>query len=65
MNNNQMIEICYKEYDAQEGVIIAIEPYCLKTYHHRWYVLGRLTDGTLRTRWTGTAMTIWNIMTTY
>lgn len=48
MNNNKMIEICYQEYDATESVSITIEPYCLKTYHHRWYVLGKLLDGTMR-----------------
>lgn len=48
MNNSQMIEICYQEYDATEDVSITIEPYCLKTYHHRWYVLGRLADGTMK-----------------
>lgn len=42
-----MIEIVYQEYDAAEGKSITIKPYCLKTYHQRWYVLGKLIDGTL------------------
>lgn len=48
MNNSQMIEIVYQEYDAAEGKSITIEPYCLKTYHHRWSVLGRHRDGTMK-----------------
>lgn len=48
MNNSQMIKIYYKEYDASEGQSVVIEPYCLKTYHHRWYVLGKLTDETMK-----------------
>lgn len=48
MNNSRRIEIEYQEYDATESELMVIEPYCLKTYHHRWYVLGKHEDGTMK-----------------
>lgn len=41
MRHNKLIEIEYKEYGADKAEILHIEPYCIKTYHNRWYILGK------------------------
>lgn len=48
MNRCVRIELEYQEYGSSEAELIVAEPYALKTYHHRWYLLGRLTDGDMR-----------------
>lgn len=41
MRHNKLLEIEYKEYGAEQGELLQIEPYCIKTYHNRWYILGK------------------------
>ena len=36
------LEIGYCKYDIMTIPSVLIEPYCLKMFHNRWYVLGRL-----------------------
>lgn len=46
MKNNRKIEIVYKRYRSSEGKTHLIDPYCIKTYKHRYYVLGKFDNGT-------------------
>ena len=48
MKNFNVINIVYREYGKLSPVEITLEPYCLKTYHNRWYLLGRCHDDKLR-----------------
>lgn len=48
MSRNVKIELIYQEYGADDEELIIAEPYALKTYHHRWYVLAKLPDGRMR-----------------
>lgn len=42
MKRNEKLEIGYRKYDMETIPTVIIEPYCLKMFHNRWYVLGRL-----------------------
>lgn len=42
MKRNVKLEIAYCKYDIETIPTVIIEPYCLKMFHNRWYVLGRL-----------------------
>ena len=42
MKKNVELEIAYRKYDMETIPTVIIEPYCLKMFHNRWYVLGRL-----------------------
>jgi predicted DNA-binding transcriptional regulator YafY len=44
MKENHTIEIAYKRFEETETRTLEIEPYCLKLFHQRWYVLGK-SDG--------------------
>lgn len=48
MNKSVCVVIDYQEYDETKAQLVRLEPYCLKTYHHRWYLLGKKTDGTMQ-----------------
>lgn len=48
MKHNTIIEITYREYGNTCSENITIEPYCLKTYHNRWYILGKCEDRKFR-----------------
>lgn len=48
LKKNRRVTLTYRDYDQTEAEQIVIDPYCLKTYHHRWYLLGRKTDGDYR-----------------
>ena len=41
MKDFSIINIVYREYGSFTSTEVTIEPYCLKTYHNRWYLLGR------------------------
>lgn len=41
MKNNHTLVMGYKKFDASEGYKIVIEPYSLKVFHQRWYLIGR------------------------
>ena len=40
MKRNVRIAIKYKKYGAEQPRDLDFEPYCLKMFHQRWYVLG-------------------------
>lgn len=42
MRKNLKIDIGYQKYDIETTPHVIIEPYCLKMFHRRWYVLGQL-----------------------
>lgn len=44
MRKGQKIEFDYKKYYSPDTRHYLIEPYCVKLYHRRWYLLGRYTD---------------------
>lgn len=44
MRKGQKIEFDYKKYYSPDTRHYLIEPYCVKLYHRRWYLLGRHTD---------------------
>lgn len=41
MRKSYILEFDYKKYYSAEAKHYAIEPYCVKLYHRRWYLLGR------------------------
>ena len=41
MKNSQVLSITYRRFEDVEDRILDIDPYCLKLFHQRWYVLGR------------------------
>lgn len=45
MKRNHRIVITYQCYDSPKTKQHHIEPYCIKFYHHRWYMLGRYKSG--------------------
>lgn len=42
MKENRVLSISYQPYEAPEPQYHDIEPYCLKLFHQRWYVLGKI-----------------------
>lgn len=44
MRKSHMLEFDYKKYYSADAKHYAIEPYCVKLYHRRWYLLGRYPD---------------------
>lgn len=49
MKHGRKVLIKYQKYGTDEGTEREIEPYCLKVYQRRWYVLGRNDKGNLVT----------------
>lgn len=47
METDKKINIIYKPYNKETSTT-KISPYCIKTYKHRFYVLGRLDSGHFR-----------------
>lgn len=41
MKCHHSLEIDYKKFDDLEGYTIPVEPYCLKVFRQRWYLLGK------------------------
>lgn len=41
MQENRVIQVSYKPFSGEEGYTFAIEPYCVKLFENRWYLLGR------------------------
>lgn len=39
LSNKQMLRMTYQRFGVDEPVSNEIEPYCLKLYHQRWYVV--------------------------
>lgn len=44
MRKSNILEFGYKKYSSTETKHYVIEPYCVKLYHRRWYLLGRYPD---------------------
>lgn len=44
MREGYKLEFDYKKYYAPDIKHYSIEPYCVKLYHRRWYLLARYTD---------------------
>lgn len=40
MQNNTVVSIDYQKYESDESNSFTVEPYALKEYHKRWYLLG-------------------------
>lgn len=49
MKQNRQVNITYKRYAASSSSGFTIEPYCVKLFRQRWYVLDRLSNGYLAT----------------
>lgn len=49
MKSNSLIEIQYQRYDTAVTRNHRVEPYFIKLYHQRWYLLGRKSDGSMLT----------------
>lgn len=50
MQVNRVIKITYQSFRKESPREIEVEPYCVKVYKQRWYMLARRTeDGNLRT----------------
>lgn len=47
MRENRRIKILYHKYSSSESKTYSLEPYCLKLYKRRWYVLAKKTDATI------------------
>lgn len=41
MRKNNILEFDYKKYYSNDIKHYSLEPYCVKLYHRRWYLLGR------------------------
>ncbi|MDE7468298.1 MAG: WYL domain-containing protein, partial [Muribaculaceae bacterium] len=41
MKDNRVISITYHPFKKSQGYTFPIEPYCVKLFENRWYVLGR------------------------
>lgn len=48
MKDNRQIEICYHQFAKDTSYTFSVEPYCVKLYENRWYMLGRNNRGELR-----------------
>lgn len=43
IKNNHVLTVTYHKFNDPEGYTTYIEPYCLKVFHQRWYLLGNNT----------------------
>lgn len=43
MRDGVCIDICYHKYSFAESRMFRLEPYCLKLFHQRWYLLAHFT----------------------
>lgn len=48
MKENRIVEITYKPFGHNHGYTFCIEPFCVKLFENRWYVLGRNNKGEMR-----------------
>ncbi len=46
MRENKRIKIQYHKYSSSESKLYTLEPYCLKLYNRRWYMLVKKADAT-------------------
>jgi len=45
MKKNRRIQVTYQRYTRDEPKTHILEPYCVKMYNRRWYILGHFPDG--------------------
>lgn len=48
IKDNRQIEICYHKFAKDMSNTYPVEPYCIKLFENRWYMLGRNNRGELR-----------------
>ncbi|MDE6338135.1 MAG: WYL domain-containing protein [Muribaculaceae bacterium] len=48
MRENRVVEITYKVFTIPYGYTFTIEPYCVKFFENRWYMLGRNNRGEIK-----------------
>ena len=48
MKENRVVSITYRPFKYSHGYTFTIEPYCVKLFENRWYVLGRNKRGNMR-----------------
>ena len=41
MKENRIVEISYRPFNRSHSYTFTVEPYCVKLFENRWYVLGR------------------------
>ena len=41
MKENRVVNITYRPFNNSQGYTFPLEPYCVKLFENRWYVLGR------------------------
>lgn len=44
MKSGHRVNILYRHYGSPQSYWTAADPYCLKLFHRKWYMLGRLFD---------------------
>ena len=49
MKENRQLMMTYKRYSSPSGYSCTIDPFCVKLFRQRWYMLGRLSNGWLAT----------------
>ena len=49
MRENRCVSIRYQRYGKKEASDWVLEPYCIKLFRRRWYLLGRMQDGSFLT----------------
>ena len=49
MKESRCLMMSYRRYGAPASYSCKIEPYCIKLFRQRWYILGRLSNGWLAT----------------
>lgn len=45
MKESKSLMMTYRRYGSHTGNALSIQPYCVKLFHQRWYLLGRLSNG--------------------
>ena len=45
MRNSHRISITYRRYGDEKPSVWRVEPYCIKLFRRRWYLLGRFENG--------------------
>lgn len=48
MKKDRKLRMSYLKYGSRAAKDYFVAPYCLKLYHRRWYILGRLDSGEFR-----------------
>ncbi len=49
MKQNLKVKMGYQKYNSAPSPDRVVEPFCVKVYRRRWYLLARIEDGNLRT----------------